>query len=75
MTGFVGGNHYPRTWDAASLALRIGLGLMFLVPAQVDRFRDHSWLGDTRDQLVAGFTDPVKGFMAPWSVQSSPIMV
>jgi uncharacterized membrane protein YphA (DoxX/SURF4 family) len=37
-------------------------GLKLIIPAPFG-------LGNNRDELVSSFTDPVKGFMAPWSVQ------
>lgn len=69
MTTHTGGDRFPRTWDAAAMALRAALGLVFLVAGLKLIVPAPFGLGDSRDQLVASFTDPVKGWMAPWSVQ------
>jgi len=69
MTSHAGGDRFPRTWDGATLALRAALGLTFLVAGLKLIVPGPFGLGDNRDELVASFTDPIKGFMAPWSVQ------
>jgi len=69
MTAIAGGDRFPRTWDAAALAIRTTLGLVFLVAGLKLIIPAPFGLGDNRDQLVSSFTDPVKGWMAPWSVQ------
>ncbi len=69
MTIISGGDRFLRTWDGAALALRTALGLTFLVAGLKLIIPAPFGLGNNREQLVAGFTDPVKGFMAPWSVQ------
>jgi uncharacterized membrane protein YphA (DoxX/SURF4 family) len=69
MTKISAGDRFQKTWDGAALALRAALGLTFLVAGLKLIIPAPFGLGNTRDELVAGFSDPVKGFMAPWSVQ------
>jgi uncharacterized membrane protein YphA (DoxX/SURF4 family) len=69
MTTLANEDRFTNTWDGAVLALRVALGLMFLVAGLKLIIPAPFGLGNNRDQLVSGFTDPVTGFMAPWSVQ------
>ncbi|MGD9620736.1 MAG: zf-HC2 domain-containing protein [Mycolicibacterium sp.] len=69
MTGNRGAGRVLQNWDTATLAIRTALGLMFMVAGLKLIIPGPFGLGDDREQLVAGFTDPVTGFMAPWSVQ------
>jgi uncharacterized membrane protein YphA (DoxX/SURF4 family) len=69
MTMISGGDRFPKSWDAATVALRAALGLTFLVAGLKLIIPAPFGLGNNRDELVSSFTDPVKGFMAPWSVQ------
>jgi uncharacterized membrane protein YphA (DoxX/SURF4 family) len=69
MTVFAGSDRFARCWDAATLAVRAALGLMFVVAGLKLIIPGPFGLGDNRHELVTTFTDPVKGWMAPWSVQ------
>lgn len=60
MTIISGGDRFLRTWDGAALALRTALGLTFLVAGLKLIIPAPFGLGNNREQLVAGFTDPVK---------------
>jgi len=59
----------PRGVDGALLALRLALGLVFLLAGSKLILPGPFDLGPGRDALVASFTDPNTGWMAPWLVE------
>jgi uncharacterized membrane protein YphA (DoxX/SURF4 family) len=58
----------PGRWDAALLVMRMALGFVFIVAGLKLIIPGPFGLGAGRHELVTTFTDPVKGWMAPWIV-------